>query len=123
MVNLNWQSAEVRDGALTVELEGEIEDGWTESFENTVKLLGEHEWQKAQLKQGAVIVGDIPPGSEGKLRHYLESVVEQANAALAAREEDAGSSSEDADQSVEGADAEMQERFRTFASGAENEDG
>lgn len=34
-VKLNWQTAEVKDGELTVELENELPEGWKQSFEST----------------------------------------------------------------------------------------
>ena len=73
-VKLQWSNAEVEDAALTVPLEGKHTKGWKQSFEQTVKLLGD--------------------GMEEKLRHHLESVVAQANAAHKAPD-DPGADDED----------------------------
>ena len=109
-MNLKWASAEVKDAKLTVELTGASPKGWKQSFERTVTLLGDGDWGKIQLKKGAVQVSDVTPGSEDKLRHHLEAIVVQANAAH--EEEEDGSGDGDA---PEGPDAEMTDRFKAFA--------
>ncbi|HET6865037.1 MAG TPA: hypothetical protein VFH80_03905 [Solirubrobacteraceae bacterium] len=110
-VKLSWSAAEVTDARLTVALEGEVPKGWKQSFERTVTLLGDGEWGEVQLKKGSVQVSDVPPGSEDKLRHHLEAIVAQANAAIEEddRDEDGGG------EERKGPDAEMTERFRAFA--------
>ena len=119
-VTLNWSTAEVKDGKLTVPLEGDIPKGWRKSFETTVKLLGSGDWGEIQVKRDKVRISDVEPGSEDKLRHHLEAVLAQANAD---HEPDEGEDEEapDADESEPGAgdeddgpDAEMTQRFRSF---------
>src|SRR5438270_1483486 len=88
-VRLGWGSAEVKDARLTVSLDGDPPKGWKESFETTVRMLGDGEWGEVKLKNAAVQVSDVTPGSEDKLRHHLESIVTQANAAHEAREREA----------------------------------
>ena len=72
----------------------------------------------------SVRVADVSEGSEERLRHFLESVVEQANADHQPDETERDDSDEDADENEErddddrddaGPDAEMSERFRSFA--------
>jgi hypothetical protein len=109
-VRLDWASAEVSDGKLTVPLEGEVPKDWKESFERTLHLLGDGDWGAIELKKEAVRVAQVAPGTEEKLRHHLEAIVAQANAA-GERAEDTDHSDEDAD----GPDAEMTARFRAFA--------
>jgi hypothetical protein len=109
-MNLEWASAEVKDAKLTVELTGESPEGWKESFERTVTLLGDGDWGEVALKKGKVQVSDVAPGSEEKLRHHLEAIVAQANAA---HEEDEDERSDG--EEPEGPDAEMTERFKAFA--------
>jgi hypothetical protein len=125
-VKLGWASAEVKDAVLTVALEGDLPKGWKRSFEGTVRLLGDGEWGEVKLKKGTVHVSDVAPGTEEKLRHHLESVVAQANAAHETSEQDEHPDAEDADDDREptGPDAEMTDRFRSFAEhseGAEQE--
>ena len=109
-VKLVWASAEVKDATLTVGLAGEAPEGWTQSFERTVTLLGDGQWGEIQLKKSSVRVSDVTSGDEDKLRHHLEAIVAQANAAHEADDADRDGKGEDA----EGPDAEMTERFRAF---------
>ena len=41
---LDWSSAEVKDSKLTVPVEGELPDGWEDTFKTTVQLLGGGSW-------------------------------------------------------------------------------
>ncbi len=111
-VRLNWAEAGVDGAELTVPLEGEVGAGWKRSFEKTVRLLGTGDWGDVKLKKQAVRVAGLSPGDEDKLRHYLEGVVEQANAARRAAE---ARPTHSRGTSREGPDAEMTERFRAFA--------
>jgi hypothetical protein len=115
-VKLGWASAEVENSTLTVALEGDVPKGWKDSFERTVKLLGDGDWGPVELNKDRVQVSDVPRGSEEKLRHHLESIVDQANAA---HEEDEGRDGDEAER--EGPDAEMTQRFREFAEDDEDE--
>jgi hypothetical protein len=110
-VKLEWATAEVKDARLTVALEGDPPKGWNDSFERTVKLLGDGDWGEVALENGAVQVSDVAPGTEEKLRHHLEAIVAQANAAHEEREPDRDGDGE----KPEGPDAEMTGRFRAFA--------
>lgn len=121
-VKLEWKSAEVKDAKLNVALKGERPKGWKQSFERTVTLLGDGDWGEVKLKKGTVQVSDVAPGAEDKLRHHLEAIVAQANAAHKADDEDAHGD-RDGGEKPEGPDAEMAERFRAFAGSEEAEDG
>jgi hypothetical protein len=112
-VKLGWGSAEVNDATLMVALDGEVPEGWKEAFERTVRLLGGGEWGEVRLKDGAVQVGRVTPGTEEKLRHHLEAIVAQANAALERSEADGHDADRDDDE-PQGPDAEMTAQFRAF---------
>jgi hypothetical protein len=124
-VQLRWSEAEVHDGRLRVPLDPKPEKQWTKRFQGTVALLDRGSFGEVELKKGEVRVGPVQPGSEEKLRHFLESVVLEANGPEPAEHPDGeeeqqqdaerGGESEAAD-----ADREMTERFRGFdaASGA-----
>jgi hypothetical protein len=120
-IKLEWASAEVKDAKLTVALEGDPPKDWKQSFERTVKLLGNGDWGEVQLKKGAVQVSDVPPGSEDKLRHHLESIVTQANAAI--EQPDEGEDGGHGDGGDDGPDAEMTGRFREFGEEEDDEGG
>jgi hypothetical protein len=72
------------------------------------------------LAKSAIEVADVQPGSEARLRHFLESAIVQVNAELAPAgerpesEERADEDSAAADRQ-EQADREMTEALRAFA--------
>ena len=83
-------------------------------------LLGRGDWGEVRVKKQTVRVDGVTPGTEEKLRHFLESVIVQANADHAPPEsepdpesESAGDNGEADDE--EGPEAEMTHRFRSFA--------
>ena len=112
-VRLNWSTATVEKAKLIVGLEGKLPSGWKKSFERTVRLLGGGEWGKVQVKKRTVRVDEVGPGAEDKLRHHLESVVEQANSAHRA-DEDEAHAREDGRPTGDDPDSQMTERFRRF---------
>ena len=124
-VKLNWSTAKVEDSKLTVDLDGELPSGWKDSFDAVARLLSSSaEWGEVTLKgKKSVRVTDVSEGSEERLRHFLESVVEQSNADHRPDEpEDDDESGSDDDERDDddaagepGPDAEMSERFRSFA--------
>jgi hypothetical protein len=107
-VKLSWSDAEVHDGELAVPVEGEMPKGWKQSFARTIALLNSGEWGEVTLKKDRILVADVAPGSEEKLKHHLESVIAQANTTI---EEDEEPQGEDQDSDP---DAEMTERFRSL---------
>ena len=119
-MNLEWASAEVKDATLTVGLAGDAPKGWKQSFERTVTLLGDGDWGEIQLKKSAVRVSDVTPGSEDKLRHHLEAIVAQANAAV---EQDDDQDGDRDGTKPKGPDAEMTDRFRAFGEDGDEDDG
>jgi hypothetical protein len=106
-VTLSWSEAEVKDGELTVPLQGEVPKSWKQSFARTLALLGSGDWGEVALMKDRVRVADVTPGSEDKLKHHLEAVVAQANTTFEEDEEPEGQDQPD------DPDAEMTERFRT----------
>lgn len=114
-MELDWSSAEVHDGTLEVGLRGELPKGWKKSFEGTVELLPGGDWGKVKLKKNRVRVHDVAAGGEDRLRHFLESVVLQANADHEEIEPETGEEDQDEAAEADGLDSEMTERFRSFA--------
>ena len=119
---LEWSAAAVRDGTLTVPIAGDRPRGWKSTFEHTVRLLGGGSWGEVSLKKEKVKVTEVPEGSEDQLRHFLEGVVQEANAAHVEAEGDHEESPETADDSGDDddgddADTRMTARFRDFDAG------
>ena len=115
---LQWSAAEVRDGDLTVEIAGDRPQGWKSTFEQTVRLLGGGDWGKVTLKGAKVRVNGVAEGSEDDLRHFLEGVVQQANATHVEPEDDGDDQDDGHDDEDQGdgddGDARMTSRFRDF---------
>ncbi len=128
-ISLDWPSAEVHDHELRVALQGEPHKGWRQHFKTTVKLLGSGQWGELTLKKSHLRVADVTPGSEQDLRHHLEAVVAQANAAVAADEERDRGSAEPGDRAPaepgpaaeNEEDARMTAQFRGFADGGRSD--
>lgn len=122
--SLDWSTAEVRNGVLTVAVTGERPKGWDKSFAATAAMLrGSPDWDEVQLKKDKVKVSGVAAGVEDKLHHFLESVILQANANHAPETED--ESDEDRDRtedeepsqgdSGDDSDSELTSRFKAFA--------
>jgi hypothetical protein len=115
-VMVDWSSAEVREGTLDVALRGELPSGWKDTFDRTARLLSAGDWGKVRLKKNGVRVHDVAEGDEERLRHFLESVVLEANEAHPQEEAEGGENRDTDDDDSDDPDAEMTERFRSFAS-------
>jgi hypothetical protein len=114
---IDWASAEVRGGDLTVALEGEPNAAWGERVQAIVERLDRPAsgWGAVKVGKAKVRVEAIAAGAEEDLRHLLDGAVQQANADFAPEaDDDEGEASE--------ADAAMTERFRSFAGEAPDDD-
>jgi hypothetical protein len=129
---LDWSTAEVKDSKLTVQVDGDLPDGWEDTFNTTVQLLGGGSWGEIKLEEQKAEVTGLRPGDEAKLKHFLESVVQQANATHRSDEDeeqgDGGRDDEDEEDGEESEqesdeDKEMSERFRSFAEEDGSDDG
>ena len=112
---LDWSAAQVSDGTLSVEVNGEFDDEWEQTFARTLALLSSSgTWGSVGFKKGKVTVEGVEEGSEENVRFALDGAVQEANAHHA---EDADESDEDAgedDDDSEGDDTDrrMTDRFR-----------
>jgi hypothetical protein len=117
---IDWASAEVHDGDVTIELSGKNSKAWRERFDTVLRLLGPSGggWSEVKLAKGSIRVKSLQPQAEGDLRHFLESLVVQVNAELPPTAEGEGHDDEEAvDEADRGAilDAEMTATLRSFA--------
>lgn|SRR5436309_8221956 len=78
---IDWASAEIDDGALSVRLQGAKSKQWARRFDSVVTVLhhGGSEWGEIVLHKRTITVSAVQEGSEADLRHLLESAVLQAN--------------------------------------------
>ncbi|MGZ6675105.1 MAG: hypothetical protein ACXVFM_22440 [Solirubrobacteraceae bacterium] len=109
--SIDWASAEVRGGDLTVALAGEANREWAERVQAIVERLDRpgSAWGATKVTKAKVTVEAVGAGAEEDLRHLLDGAVQQANADFAPAEKD------DAGEDPSEADAAMTEAFRSFA--------
>lgn len=112
---IEWDSAEIEDGELTVELSGSPSKVWKAHFEAVLSLLDtpNRTWGEVRITKKGIKVADLQQGREAELHHFLESVVLQANAATApdsSQDEDRSEVAREPDP-----DAQMTATFRGFA--------
>jgi hypothetical protein len=115
---IDWASAEVHDGDVTLELTGKNSKAWRERLDTVLRLLGPSGggWGEVKLAKGSIRVKSLQPQAEGDLRHFLESLVVQVNAELPPAEGE-GDDEEAVAETDRGAilDAEMTATLRSFA--------
>lgn len=115
---IDWSTASVKDGTLTVELTGVPSKKWGEHFGAVVALLGASHgaWRETALRKAGIEVKGVREGAEQEVSHFLESVVLQVNVELRPEEnatEQAPSRVGENDQ--QSVDRKMSEAFRAFA--------
>jgi hypothetical protein len=112
---IDWNSAEMRSGTLTVQLDRKAANAWTKSFSDVFHVLanGNESWGEVRVDKNGIVVAAVPEGCEEDLRHFLESIVLQVNSSLdSARDRDNEASERDSEQIV---DQHRTAVFREFA--------
>ena len=115
---IDWTTANVADGTLSVELSGGPARGWRGQFDSIRRLLdqGTSRWGRVSMSRSVVTVTRVQPGAEPELRHFLESVVMQVNADLGLGDAPEREGEEAAPRDLQrAADREMAAHFRAFA--------
>jgi hypothetical protein len=117
---VDWASATVKDGELTVALGGTPNAAWARELGSMVERLYRpgHGWGEVKVTKTRLRVAALTPGCETGLRHFLDSAVLQVNTDFAPAEDpDRG----DEDESGSDEDRAMTDAFRSFSDDA-NED-
>ncbi len=122
-VNLDWSTAKVSDGTLTVALDDKPPKQWREAFERTAGLLGTGTWTVAvRAKKGLVQIAPVRPGDEERVRQLLEGAVLEANTKATVRAEPSQDGDDeraegeaDRSDSEPSPDEALADRFRDFA--------
>jgi hypothetical protein len=116
-VELDWSSADVTDGALEVALSTRPPKKWREAFERATALLSHGNWStKINQRKATVRLDPVSPGSEERVRQFLEGALLEANHAIVSEDELFEADREGGSDEPEiSADDEMTERFRAFA--------
>ncbi|HEX3802604.1 MAG TPA: hypothetical protein VHV75_07190 [Solirubrobacteraceae bacterium] len=122
-VRLDWSSAVVSDGKLTVGFSDKPPKKWRDVFERTLVLLSQGKWEGClNSRKGTVQIASIEPGDEDRVRELLEGAVLEANSTLVSEEElfkgpgtDEEADGADEEPAEPAVDDELTERFRAFA--------
>ena len=109
--SIDWASAEVRGGDLSVALAGEVNAEWADRVQAVVERLDRpgSAWGATKVTKAKVTVEAVSPGAEQDLRHLLDGAVQQANADFAPEVQD------DAGDGPSEEDSAMTDAFRSFA--------
>jgi hypothetical protein len=129
-LKLEWSTAEVSDGKLTVGLTAKPPKEWRDTFERTAALLGAGNWEVTlRPKKGSVQIASVQPGDEERVRQFVEGVVLEANGTLVSEHElyqsetaDDNDQEPDPEASEPSPDEELTGRFRAFADERANSD-
>ena len=113
---IDWGTAEVRGGKLTVGLVGDAPKGWRKVLTDLLGRLqrGTPAWGEIKVGKERIEVASVPTGAEGDLRHLLEAAVLQTNAHFAP--------DEDEDDAENGGEASAEDKAMTAAFRAFGED-
>jgi hypothetical protein len=114
-VEIDWATASVKDARLSVALSGDAPKGFGGQLEHVIARLATsgRRWGEVSAGKRKLHVDDVERGAEDDLRHFLESALLQANAAVGADADADGSESSDAGEP--GPDEQMATAFRAFA--------
>ena len=113
-IQIDWGAAEVERGRLTVPFTGKPSSDFKAQLAGVVERLRRGGgWGEIKVGKSKLRVADVEDGAEGDLRHFLESAVLQANANLAADDDDDDGPASDGERSE--ADDRMTDTFRAFA--------
>jgi hypothetical protein len=114
--HIDWASAQIEDGTLTVELTGKGSKAWKARFANVLALLDTPHttWGEVHLNKSAIKVAGVQQGAEPELRHFLESVVLQVNSDTHPEAPEGDAETGDAREEPD-VDEQMARTFRAFA--------
>lgn len=112
--HIDWDSAQVHDRRLEVRLEGDGTKEWDRHFNAVLAHLHRDNgpWGNVKLTKRQIKVADVQDGAEDDVRHFLESVVLQANTDLAPQLDPPVA---DEPRAADSVDERMTRAFRAFA--------
>jgi hypothetical protein len=121
VAHIDWSTAEINDGTLSVALEGEAPKGFAKRVRTVLAVLdhGSGGWGEIAIHKNTITVAEIGDGSEDELRHLLESALLQANADLE-QTDTADPNAHEPDNHTERERA-MTNTFRSFGRAGEDE--
>jgi hypothetical protein len=113
-IAIDWTSADVSEGRLTVAFTEKPSKDWTERFQAVVDRLTQpgSGWDAVEIAKQKLHADAVQPGAEASLRHLLESALLQANADT---DDGDGADDEDAENGRSERDQALTDTFRAFA--------
>ena len=113
-IRIDWGSASVDGGRLTVPLAGKPSSEFKSQLKDVIaRLHAGSGWGDVKVTKSALRVDAVADGAEGDLRHFLESAVLQANANVAAEDEEEETPGDDRSEE----DRRRTDAFRAFSEG------
>jgi hypothetical protein len=111
-VAIDWASADVTDGRLTVAYTEKVSKDWTERLHAVLARLAPRGsgWGSIEVKKKKLRVDAVQPGAEADLRHLLDSAFLQTNAGT-----DDDSTDQAATSSRSESDQTLTDTFRGFS--------
>ncbi|HEX4437992.1 MAG TPA: hypothetical protein VH061_14475 [Solirubrobacteraceae bacterium] len=112
---IDWSSAEVSGGELTVGIAGDVPKGWVARLKALLERLGQtgsERWGPIKVAKARITVSELEEGAEPDLRHLLESAILQANTDLIDDEVDEPAGQESPERARDG---RMTAAFRAFS--------
>jgi F0F1-type ATP synthase epsilon subunit len=107
--SIDWRSAEVRGGTLSVSFNDDPDFAFLTAFDMVLIESGSQpsdRWGDVQIAGGRIVVADVQPGAGGDLRAFLDETVRQADLRDDAERERRARRAEEERASAERRDAE-----------------
>jgi hypothetical protein len=118
VIEIEWESAEVDGGTLTVKLSEAASKEWRDRAAGVAEVLAERgrgRWGDVKVKKDTIRVAGLSEGEESDVRHFLESVVLEANSVLGGDDEDGDDEGEPSGDDEVGEDGDTPDRRMTDA--------
>lgn len=113
-LQVDWSTAEVSDGLLTVGFNTKPAKKWRVAFERAAALLSGGTWQVSLgSRTGVVEVKPIAVDDEARVRQLVEGAVLEANSAIVSESELYGTASAESDPDDDDDDADEQDEAST----------
>jgi hypothetical protein len=112
-VAIDWASADVTNGRLTVAYTEKASKDWTDRLQAVLERLAPRGsgWGSIEVKKRMLLIDAVQPGAEADLRHLLDSAFLQANAGT----DDDERADDAATRSRSESDQELTDTFRAFS--------
>jgi hypothetical protein len=115
--SIDWGTAVVEDGRLSVDLTGEPSRAWGDHMQGVLARLDGRLAERTKVAKRRIRVTGVGRDEPEELRHLLEGAAQQTNADLASPP------AADPQPAVDEDDAALTDAFRAFGGGTQETDG